>query len=66
MARSGLFGFTFYSHEDRDYQALREDFYYRPSTPLALAERHGLTARLLDDWNDPWDRQPKSALSTGQ
>jgi SAM-dependent methyltransferase len=59
MAPDGFFDFTFYAHDDRDYQVLREDFYYRPETLFALAERHGLRTRLLDDWYDPWDHQPK-------
>lgn len=29
---------------------LREDFYYRTETLAALAERHGLAARFMDDW----------------
>jgi hypothetical protein len=29
---------------------LREDFYYRTQTLVSLAERHGLTARFMDDW----------------
>ncbi|HTT51425.1 MAG TPA: class I SAM-dependent methyltransferase [Streptosporangiaceae bacterium] len=59
MAPGGFFDFTFYAHDGRDYQVLREDFYYRPATLFALAERHGLKTRLLDDWYDPWDHQPK-------
>jgi hypothetical protein len=31
---------------------LREDFYYRTDTLLALAERHGLRARFLEDWEE--------------
>jgi hypothetical protein len=63
MAPTGFFDLTFYRHEDRDYEALGEDFYYRPATLLALAEQHGLAAQLLDDWNDPWDHQPKIRLT---
>jgi hypothetical protein len=63
MAPDGFFDFTFYCHGERDYQVLGEDFYYRPATLLALADRHGLSAQLLDDWNDPWDHQPKIRLT---
>ena len=59
MTPDGFFDFTFYAHDDRDYQVHREDFYYRPETLFELAERHGLRTRLLDDWYDPWDHQPK-------
>ena len=31
---------------------LREDFYYRTETLLALADEHGFDAELLDDWDD--------------
>jgi SAM-dependent methyltransferase len=64
MAPEAFFDFTFYAADDRDYQVLREDFYYRPATLLALAERHGLKARLLDDWHDPWDHQPKIRITS--
>lgn len=63
MAPTAFFDFTFYANDERDYQVLREDFYYRPATLLALAERHGLAARLLDDWQDPWDHQPKIRIT---
>jgi SAM-dependent methyltransferase len=63
MAPTGFFDFTFYASEDRDYQVYQEDFYYRPDTLLALADRHGLDARLMDDWDDPWDHQLKMRLT---
>jgi hypothetical protein len=31
---------------------LREDFYYRTETLIALAEKHGLRARFMDDWEE--------------
>jgi len=63
MAPGGFFDFTFYASDDQDYQVHREDFYYRPETLLAMAERHGLNAQMLDDWHDPWDHQPKMRLA---
>ena len=63
MAPDGFFDFTFYASGDQDYQVHREDFYYRPETLLAMAERHGLNAQMLDDWHDPWDHQPKMRLT---
>ena len=29
---------------------LREDFYYRTETLVALAAQHGLKAHFMDDW----------------
>ncbi len=66
MAPTAFFDFTFYASDTQDYQVHREDFYYRPATLLALAERHGLNAQLLDDWNDPWDHQPKIRVTHGE
>jgi SAM-dependent methyltransferase len=59
MAPGAIFDFTFYRTDDTDYQVYREDFYYRTETLIGLAARHGLTARLMEDWLDPWDKQPK-------
>ena len=63
MAPTSFFDFTFYAADEQDYQVHQEDFYYRPATLLALAGRHGLQARILDDWHDPWDHQPKIRLT---
>jgi SAM-dependent methyltransferase len=46
----GFFDFTFDRTDGREHQVLREDFYYRTETLVALAERHGLAARFMDDW----------------
>ena len=59
MAPGAMFDFTFYHAEDTEYQVHHEDFYYRTETLAGLAAKHGLTARLMDDWVDPWDKQPK-------
>jgi SAM-dependent methyltransferase len=63
MAPGGFFDFTFYRTEDTDYQVHREDFYYRTGTLIRLADRYGLAARLMGDWLDPWDKQPKIRIT---
>ena len=63
MASGGFFDFTYYRAEDTEYQVHREDFYYRTDTLTALAGRHGLAARPMPDWVDPWDNQPKLRLT---
>lgn len=50
MAPGGFFDFTFDRTEGREHQVLREDFYYRTETLVGLAERHGLAARFMADW----------------
>jgi SAM-dependent methyltransferase len=50
LAPGGFFDFTFDRTEGAEHQVLREDFYYRTETLVSLAERHGLRARLMDDW----------------
>jgi SAM-dependent methyltransferase len=52
LAPGGFFDFTYDRTEGREHQVLREDFYYRTDTLLALAERHGLRARFLEDWEE--------------
>ncbi|MFG3498793.1 class I SAM-dependent methyltransferase [Streptomyces sp. NPDC047928] len=50
LAPDGFFDFTFDRTEGREHQVLREDFYYRTETLVALARKHGLAARFMDDW----------------
>jgi len=50
MAPDGFFDFTFDRTEGEEHHVLREDFYYRTETLIALAERHGLRARFMEDW----------------
>ncbi len=50
MSPAGFFDFTFNQTTGEEHQVLREDFYYRPETLVALARRHGLAARRMDDW----------------
>ena len=50
MAPDGFFDFTFDRTEGTEHHVLREDFYYRTETLIALAGKHGLQARFMDDW----------------
>ena len=50
MKPGAFFDFTFYRTEGKEFARLREDFYYRTETLVAAAERHGLQARFMDDW----------------
>lgn len=55
----GFFDFTFNRTEAAEHQVLKEDFYYRTETLVAVAERHGLAARLMEDWEQSSHRQSK-------
>lgn len=46
----GWFDFTFDRTEAEEHHVLREDFYYRTETLVALAGRHGLGAEFMADW----------------
>jgi SAM-dependent methyltransferase len=59
MAPDGFFDFTFDRTSGEEHQVLREDFYYRTETLVALAARHGLTARFMADWEDLGHPQSK-------
>ncbi|RBM05490.1 class I SAM-dependent methyltransferase [Streptomyces sp. PT12] len=50
LAPGGFFDFTFDRTEGREHHVLREDFYYRTETLVSLAQRHGLRAEFMDDW----------------
>jgi SAM-dependent methyltransferase len=50
MAPGGFFDFTFDRTDGAEHQVLREDFYYRTRTLTELAERHGLEATFMADW----------------
>ena len=52
LAPGGFFDFTFDRTEGAEHHVLREDFYYRTETLVELAERHGLQARFMDDWEE--------------
>ncbi|MET9735474.1 class I SAM-dependent methyltransferase [Streptomyces sp. NPDC006458] len=63
MAPGAFFDFTFDRTEGREHHVLREDFYYRTETLTALAERHGFTARLMEDWEELPHKQSKIRLT---
>ncbi|HEY8480886.1 MAG TPA: class I SAM-dependent methyltransferase [Spirillospora sp.] len=50
MAPGAFFDFTFDRTEGPEHHVLREDFYYRTETLTGLAEKHGFTARFMEDW----------------
>lgn len=52
LAPGGFFDFTFDRTEGREHQVLNEDFYYRTETLISLAEKHGLQARFMADWDE--------------
>lgn len=51
MAPDGFFDLTFNATSGREHHVVREDFYYRPETLIALAERHGFDAEVMEDWS---------------
>lgn len=59
LAPGGFFDFTFDRTEGAEHHVLHEDFYYRTETLTGLAERHGFTARFMDDWERLPHRQSK-------
>jgi SAM-dependent methyltransferase len=63
MAPDGFFDFTFDRTDGDEHQVLHEDFYYRTETLIALAARHGLAARYMDDWDATGHAQSKIRVS---
>lgn len=59
MAPDGFFDFTFDRTDGTEHHVLREDFYYRTETLVALAAKHGLSARFMDDWERLPHKQSK-------
>lgn len=59
LAPDGFFDFTYNRTDGTEHDVLREDFYFRPATLIALAEKHGLAARTMDDWDELPHRQSK-------
>lgn len=55
----GFFDFTFDRTDGKEHQVLREDFYYRTETLVELARKHGLEARLMEDWESRPHKQSK-------
>ena len=65
LAPGGWFDFTFDRTEGEEHQVLREDFYYRTETLVALAGKHGLAARFMDDWEELPHGQSKIRVTHG-
>ena len=63
MKPGGWFDFTFDRTEGKEHQVLREDFYYRTETLMALADRHGLARTFMDDWERLRHRQSKIRIT---
>lgn len=61
MAPDAFFDLTFNATSGREHHVVREDFYYRPQTLIRLAERHGFSAELMEDWS-PRHKQEKLRL----
>jgi SAM-dependent methyltransferase len=59
MAPGGFFDFTFDRTEGAEHHVLREDFYYRTETLIALAAERGLQATFMTDWEDLPHEQSK-------
>ncbi|MCX5195268.1 class I SAM-dependent methyltransferase [Streptomyces sp. NBC_00249] len=65
LAPGGWFDFTFDRTEGAEHQVLREDFYYRTQTLVALAAKHGLKARFMEDWERLGHGQSKIRVTAG-
>lgn len=65
MAPDGFFDFTFDRTEGAEHHVLREDFYYRTETLIALAARNGLQARFMADWELLPHEQSKLRVTHG-
>ncbi len=59
MAPGGFFDFTFDRTEGAEHHVLREDFYYRTETLIALAATRGLRATFMTDWEELPHEQSK-------
>jgi SAM-dependent methyltransferase len=59
MHPEGRFDFTFDRTEGAEHHVLWEDFYYRTETLTALAAAHGLSAELMQDWEQLPHKQSK-------
>src|SRR2546423_5155269 len=63
MTPGAFFDFTFDRPEGAEHHVLREDFYYRTETLVALAGRHGLTGQFMKDWEELPHPQSKLRIS---
>ncbi len=63
MKPDGFFDFTFDRTEGAEHQVLREDFYYRTETLVALAGRYGLNGQFMTDWEELPHQQSKLRIT---
>ncbi|GAB2875708.1 hypothetical protein GCM10027074_49540 [Streptomyces deserti] len=63
LAPGRFLDFTFDRTEGEEHHVLREDFYYRTQTLVELAEKHGLSSRFTDDWEELPHRQSKMRVT---
>jgi hypothetical protein len=63
MKPDGFFDFTFDRTDGAEHHVLREDFYYRTETLVALAGRYGLSARFMTDWEKLPHQQSKLRIT---
>jgi SAM-dependent methyltransferase len=63
MKPDGWFDFTFDRTEGQEHHVLREDFYYRTQTLIALAGRYGLKATFMQDWERSPHKQSKIRIT---
>lgn len=63
MKPQAWFDFTFDRTVGKEHHVLREDFYYRTETLVALAARHGLDAVFMDDWEQLPHKQSKIRIT---
>ncbi|HVV77903.1 MAG TPA: class I SAM-dependent methyltransferase [Mycobacteriales bacterium] len=66
MKPDGFFDFTFKRTEGKEYGKLREDFYFRKETLIDAADRHGLSAQFMDDWEALGHSQSKIRITLPQ
>jgi SAM-dependent methyltransferase len=59
MKPDGFFDFTFDRTQGAEHHVLREDFYYRTETLVALAGRYRLTGQFMTDWEELPHKQSK-------
>ncbi len=59
MKPGGFFDFTFDRTDGAEHHVLREDFYYRTETLVALAGRYGLAGQFMTDWEGLPHQQSK-------
>lgn len=65
MKPDAFFDFTFNRTDGTEHARLGEDWYYRTESLVAAAERHGLKAEFMDDWEQLGHVQSKLRVTRG-